>query len=56
MSLWAIHKAIFEFLETAPATSRAVHAALNLLSALDSHHTRWAEEIAPFLNDGVRWN
>jgi hypothetical protein len=52
MTLWGIHKAIFEFLETAPITSHAAHAALGLLSALNSHHTSWPDEIAHVLE---RW-
>jgi hypothetical protein len=53
LNLLRLHKAIFEFLETAPVTSHSVHAALTLLSALDPHHTSWPDEIAGVLE---RWS
>jgi hypothetical protein len=52
LNLWDIHKAIFQFLETAPVTSHSAHATLGLLSALDPHHTRCPEEITGVLE---RW-
>lgn len=50
--MWDIHKALFEFLETAPVTSHSAHAALGLLAALDPRHTCWPDEIAGVLE---RW-
>lgn len=52
MNLWHIHKAIFEFLETASVTSHSAHAVLTLLWTLDPHHTCWPTEIAGVLE---RW-
>ena len=53
MSLWGIHKAIFEFLENAPVTPQSAHAVLSLLCTLDPHHTHSPEEIAHVLD---RWS
>jgi hypothetical protein len=52
LNLWEIHKAIFEFLETAPVTSHSARVTLRLLNALDPHHTRRPDEIAGVLE---RW-
>ena len=53
MDLWGIHKAIFQFLETAPVNSHSAHAVISLLSALDPHHTNWPDDIAGVLE---RWS
>jgi len=53
ISLWGIHKAIFEFLENAPVTPHSAHAVLSLLCALDPHYTHSPGEIAHVLD---RWS
>jgi hypothetical protein len=52
MGLWDIHKAIFVFLESAPVTSHAAHAAIEVLSELHSDHATWPNDISNVLD---RW-